>query len=41
MDPLRVQLFSNIVSATVGGVRNVGGTLFLVFQIPEIAWSGN
>ena len=39
MDPLSVQLFSNIVFSITGGeVGGAGGTLLLVFQVSEIVW---
>ena len=38
MDPSSVQLFSNIVFVTGGGVGCTWGTLLLVYEVPEIVW---
>ena len=41
MDPSSVQLFSNIVSVTDGGLEGAGGTLLLVLQYSQTVWYGH
>ena len=41
MDTSSVKIFSNIVSVTGEEIGSAGGTLLLVFQVPEIMWLGH